>query len=598
MKDFMMIWNHIAGRRYSSVNVNQNQSDSSESEEIAINRTNNLRRKSSIVVNRFFNATLSVHTEGKPKWPKSIFMLMTLGSLGLATGCILFVLQPYDLLFKLKVIFSDGGEIFELWRKPDVELYVKIYLFNVTNRDEYMSGKESKLKFQEIGPYTYREVLEHADVKFNDNGTVTTFPHHPLKYVPEMSGGREEDEAILPNIALLSITNVMKDASYFTRLGLNLLIMNTNSQPLVKMTAKEFMFGYESTLVTLGNKMMPSWIKFDKLGLIDRMYDFDGDYETVYTGEKDIRETGLIEKYNGDYNLPQWTGKCANVNHASDGVKFPSYLEPNDTVLFFRKSLCRSAYMTQTEETYIQGLHAYKYKFVENVLDNGAYNPENKCFCRKGYCLKPGLIDVTDCYYGFPIALSYPHFYKSDPSLLAAVKGLTPRADLHESFAYVQPQSGLPLKLAFRFQINMALQNIGHMARVEKFENFVLPLLWFEIGMYELPTSMNIRFWLYLNFLPVLQCIVIYSLFIIGSILIVLSIHKILMYQLNGSTVSRQWLDPEIQSNKLQCFNNNRRMSCKVKEMDLYYSTLLESKDASPITEESPELSSLKEDIV
>lgn len=82
---------------------------------------------------------------------------------------------------------------------------------------------------------------------------------------------------------------------------------------------------------------------------------------------------------------------------------------------------------------------------------------------------------------GFPIALSYPHFYKTDPSVLAAVEGLNPRADLHESYAYIQPKSGLPVSLAFRFQINMALQNIGHMARVEKFENFVLPLLWFEI---------------------------------------------------------------------------------------------------------------------
>lgn len=68
-----------------------------------------------------------------------------------------------------------------------------------------------------------------------------------------------------------SITNVMRNSAYLTRLGLNLLIINTDSQPLVEMTAKEFMFGYESTLVTLGNKMMPSWIKFDKLGLIDRV---------------------------------------------------------------------------------------------------------------------------------------------------------------------------------------------------------------------------------------------------------------------------------------------------------------------------------------
>lgn len=45
-------------------------------------------------------------------------------------------------------------------------------------------------------------------------------------------------------------------------------------------------------------------------------------------------------------------------------------------------------------------MHAYKYIFIENILDNGIYNPENKCFCRHGYCLKAGLIDVTDCYYG------------------------------------------------------------------------------------------------------------------------------------------------------------------------------------------------------
>lgn len=68
-----------------------------------------------------------------------------------------------------------------------------------------------------------------------------------------------------------SIANVMNDATFFTRVGLNLLIRQTNAEPLVRMTAKEFMFGYKSTLLSLGNKFMPSWIYFDKLGLIDRV---------------------------------------------------------------------------------------------------------------------------------------------------------------------------------------------------------------------------------------------------------------------------------------------------------------------------------------
>jgi scavenger receptor class B protein 1 len=82
---------------------------------------------------------------------------------------------------------------------------------------------------------------------------------------------------------------------------------------------------------------------------------------------------------------------------------------------------------------------------------------------------------------GFPIVLSYPHFYESDPSLLAAVEGLCPNSKKHESYFYIQPKSGIPVDLAFRFQINMALQDISAIENVKGFSNLVLPLLWFEI---------------------------------------------------------------------------------------------------------------------
>ncbi|KAG7212792.1 hypothetical protein KM043_013051 [Ampulex compressa] len=577
MKDFAMIWSRLAGRQYSSNNRNVTSDDSSDCEETTIPRNSQRQRKSSIVVNRFFKASLPVHSIDSARWPKSIFTLMTLGLLGLAIGCFVLVCQPYDFLFKLKVIFGEGGEIFEIWRKPEVDLYLKVYLFNVTNHEAYLSGKEDKLRFQEIGPYVYKEAMEHGNIRFNDNGTVSAIPLHPLKYIPEMSNGTEEDLLILPNIALLSITDVMKDATYITRWGLNVLIRQTDAHPLVEMTAREFMFGYKSTLVTLGNHLMPSWIKFDKLGLIDRMYDFDGDFETVYTGEDDVRMTGLIDKYNGDVNLPQWPGKCGNVNGASDGAKFKSYIEPNETLLFFRKSLCRSKRMYRTGDRITKGLYTYEYKFVENEMDNGAFNPENKCFCREGRCLAPGLIDVRDCYYGFPIALSYPHFYKADPSLLASVEGLEPRAEAHESYFYIQPKSGLPADLAFRFQINMALQKIGHMARVEKFSDVTLPLLWFEIGMHELPDSLNSRFWLYLNALPMVQEVAIYFLFVLGSFFLVWSVTKILLHQPNASSSRRgQWLEIDIQKKRMKFMNE--KAPARGEETDTCYNTLLVQK--------------------
>jgi hypothetical protein len=70
---------------------------------------------------------------------------------------------------------------------------------------------------------------------------------------------------------LQSIADVVKDMSFISRMGINLLAGQTKSEGLVAITAREFMFGYKNPLVTIGNTFMPSWIKFDKLGLIDRV---------------------------------------------------------------------------------------------------------------------------------------------------------------------------------------------------------------------------------------------------------------------------------------------------------------------------------------
>lgn len=77
-----------------------------------------------------------------------------------------------------------------------------------------------------------------------------------------------------------------------------------------------------------------------------QMYDFEGDYETVYTGEIDSSTSGLIETYRGSSHLEQWSDPhCSNINMASDGTKYKSFLSENETMLFFRKSMCRAQTM-------------------------------------------------------------------------------------------------------------------------------------------------------------------------------------------------------------------------------------------------------------
>ncbi|XP_063220309.1 scavenger receptor class B member 1-like isoform X2 [Bacillus rossius redtenbacheri] len=504
------------------------------------------------------------------------FFLLLLGITSIASGCLLLILQPYDILFKMKLKFSDGAETYEMWRKPAVELYLRVHLFNVTNKDKFLSGEED-LMVQEVGPYVYRENMEHKNVTFNDNGTLTMAPYHLLTWVPELSVNRSEDDIlVLPNIALLSIANVVKDSSYFTRMGLNILIKQTDSQPLVSMTAKEFMFGYRSSLVTLGNSFMPSWIYFEKLGLIDRMYDFTDDVATVFTGETDIRLSGITEKYNRDVALPQWEGKCALINGTSDSTKFPSLIDANDTLIFFRKSVCRPMPLVRDGElTNKNGLMTYRYKFAPNSLDNGVHNPENKCFCRKGRCLKEGLIDVTECYYGFPIAVSYPHFYQGDPSLISEVKGSSPDPEKHETYFYIEPRSGIPVDLAVRFQINMALDDVSPIARVGRFKNMVLPMLWTEIGMRELPGWMNNKFILYLNVAPVVQDVLVYLSFCAGAVFLFVSVARVMRscWRAGGFDFFREEEFNRKHANYMVASDNKN--SIKGREMDVFYDSLV-----------------------
>lgn len=116
-------------------------------------------------------------------------------------------------------------------------------------------------------------------------------------------------------------------------------------------------------------------------------------------------------------------------------------------------------------------------------------------------------------------------------------------------------------------------------------------------GMEGLPTSMTMRFWFYLNVLPVVQDVSTYFLLFVSIILMIASIHKILLYQPKESTSTRQWLDSDVKSHTMQ-FINSRRPSYKNKEMDTYYNSLLDSHDAKEVCELTMGLSSLQEDVV
>lgn len=55
-----------------------------------------------------------------------------------------------------KLSVYQGSFLFKLWEKPPLDVFIKVYVFNVTNVEAFLNGTDDKLKLQEVGPYVYQ----------------------------------------------------------------------------------------------------------------------------------------------------------------------------------------------------------------------------------------------------------------------------------------------------------------------------------------------------------------------------------------------------------------------------------------------------------
>ncbi|KOB64394.1 Uncharacterized protein OBRU01_24345, partial [Operophtera brumata] len=90
----------------------------------------------------------------------------------------------------------------------------------------------------------------------------------------------------------------------------------------------------------------------------------------------------------------------------------------------------------------------------------------------------------------------------------------------------------------------MALGDISSINNCERFANMYLPMLWFDIRMYGLPPSMEQRFQLYLNILPVVEQAIMYFAFLTGSLLTLVTIY-ILTFKIMFKSIKHKdlWSD-------------------------------------------------------
>ncbi|KAL1139376.1 hypothetical protein AAG570_006360, partial [Ranatra chinensis] len=425
---------------------------------------------------------------------------------------------------------KEGSYLTNVWKSPPIKLYIKAYLFNVTNSERFMKGLDKKLIVKEIGPYVYSESLENTNVTWNDNDTVSFTPRRQLSFVPELSASDPNTTfLILPNVPMLGIASMLHNSSFLLNMALRTVINHFKAEPLVKMSVEEFLWGYDDQLVEFASRVLPSWISFKRFGLLERMTNEGENRVTVSTKLTNETVPFTIQMFNGRDTMKQWTdddspnnqSNCNSLKGALEGLLLPRDLDTKVSVSVYRKAFCRTLPMVFINKTVTdKGFPMYLYTLREDAFDTSS--PDNACFCRHNTepCLPKGLSDMAPCYYGIPVAMSLPHFYKSDNLLERSVEGLQPEESKHSTIVGIQPDSGVPLFMTSRLQMNLIVKKVKYISKVMPFNEMIIPIIWLQVELEEIPAFINMLLNLLLITGPILQWSIIGLLFLSGLVML------------------------------------------------------------------------------
>ncbi|XP_053266680.1 lysosome membrane protein 2 isoform X1 [Pleuronectes platessa] len=397
----------------------------------------------------------------------------------LITGIGLFVLQTFRTLMhnrlKKELILVEGSRVFDSWKTPPPPVYMEFFFFNVTNVDEFLKGAQPEVT--QVGPYTYREYRYKDNVSMVENGTrVSAYNTKSFVFLRERSVG---DPAV-DNITTVNIPAwaVMTKASVsFWKASMANVMMNAvRSGFFTTRTVDELLWGYEDPLLVRVSASAPEVGKV--FGL---MYKKNGsnDGEFVYhTGEQNYMDYGRVQTWKGQSQLKFWKTDDSNSINGSDGSAFHPLLEKNERIYIFTPDLCRSIYMEMEKEVEVKGIPAYRFTPPSSVLASKEENPANEGFCvTPKECLGTGLLKVSPCRNGAPVVASFPHFYLGEERYVAAIKGMSPQREHHQTFLDLNPTTGVIVRANKRAQINILIKKLSGFPKTRGFNDTIFPVM-------------------------------------------------------------------------------------------------------------------------
>ncbi|XP_071846799.1 platelet glycoprotein 4-like [Apostichopus japonicus] len=408
---------------------------------------------------------------------------LVISILSVVIGIVILVVAPpliHDIT-ESSIILSNRGIGYGFWKDPPFPIYMQIWVWNLTNPDEVMKG--SKPKIFQIGPYTYREYRPKTNITFDsENNTVSYISPQTYIFQPDMSVGDPElDNFTSINVPYITAVNQANFWGFFDRVGLQVIAKMTDSTVFKSYSVHDFIWGYTDPLLVELLKIKPKAVPTTFFGIFaDRNGSHDGVY-VVDTGKRNSSFTNIIQTFRGVRLLPYWSTDECNMINGTDGTYNPPFLDKNLPGYVFSSDICRSIKSEFEKESELQGITANRFVGPPSDFESPEVNPDNEGFCTpdNNHCLYGGLLNVSNCQKNAPVVMSLPHFLYTDPKVLDMIaEGLSPDKEEHETFFDIEPQTGAPLRINKRLQINVHVKPYGTFLDWKKLPEIFLPTMW------------------------------------------------------------------------------------------------------------------------
>nr|BAM36398.1 CD36 antigen [Oplegnathus fasciatus] len=397
----------------------------------------------------------------------------------LVVGIGLVVAQVFRTLMhnrlKKEIVLVEGSRVFESWKTPPPPVYMEFFFFNVTNVNEFLEG--AKPEVQQVGPYTYREYRYKDNVSMLENDLkVSAYNTKSFVFLRERSVGDPAVDSITTvNIPAWAVMNKVK-GSFFRSSMVSIWMNSLKSGLFTTRTVDELLWGYEDPLLA---RISATNAEVEKVfGL---MYKKNGsnDGEFIYhTGKQNYMDYGRVETWKGQSQLTFWTSNQSNSINGSDGSAFHPLLNKDERIYIFTPDLCRSIYMEFEKDVEVKGIPAYRFTPPRSVLASKEENPANEGFCVSPQeCLGTGLLKVSPCRKGAPVVASFPHFHLADPKYVAAIGGMSPQRQHHQTFLDLNPTTGVIVRANKRAQVNVLLSRIPGFPKTRGMNETVFPVM-------------------------------------------------------------------------------------------------------------------------